>query len=135
MNTYVHLLSIFLIIFLSVLSLTSSLHLSVRTLLSSPTLPPPPVLTSHFLFPPVNINSGLMCAPAQLSALEELTAHIVGHGHHILQYTFNPRAFSCLLSAQKNDRQALRLFTFSEEKCSVTSNLFSDLNCCIQRFE
>lgn len=39
-----------------------------------------------FLFPPVNINTGLMCTPAQMFALEELTAHIVGHGHHVSPY-------------------------------------------------
>jgi len=90
---------------------------------------PPPlfllyVLTSHFLFPPVNINTGLMCTPVQMSALEGLTAHIVGHSNHILEYAFNPQAFSYPFGAQENDRQALWLFTFSETQCSVTSNHF-----------
>lgn len=62
--------------------------------------------------------------PAQLSALEELTANIDEHGHHIFLYISNPAAFCYSFSAQENDRQALWLFTLSESQCSVTSNRF-----------
>lgn len=58
----------------------SSLSLSATSIwVCSLSFPPPapPVSTSHFLFPPVNINTGLMCTPAQMSALEELTAPII----------------------------------------------------------
>lgn len=88
-----------------------SLHLSVQTL--PPSLPP--VSTSHFLFPPVNISTGLMCTPAHMSALEQLTAHIVGLP--------NPEAFSYSFSARENDRLWFFYFFFYFLRVAVISNL------------
>ena len=123
-------LAFFLFIFSISFSVTTSECPDSPLLPCSFLLPPSRLLI--FLFPPVNINTGLMCTPAQMFALEELTAHIVGHGHHVSPYLLGiPGPFLTHSAHEKVTDKLSHFFTFSESRRTVTS----DMHCLIKRFE